>query len=222
MRTLLELGRGKYDNILLVGPANCGKTFVLNPFTEIYGTFLNPSSSKYAFDGAENKELILLNYLKWSQEKMPWQEFLNLLVNQSVHLAAPKTHYARDILILDDVPIFANSIAQLCLQERVPMLKGGMPWWRQGDRSFSCLFRFHCLKRKLSRAAQDASVNLYSWELMLKALSQLLSPFWLSILSHTLYFNCFININLIYIPSLLENTNWVVSWRKAFELLKCF
>ena len=94
IRTLLELGRGKNRNILLVGPANCGKTFLLNPFTEIYDTFLNPSSSKYAFVGAESKELMFLNDLRWSQETIPWQEFLNLLEGQSVHLAAPKTHDA--------------------------------------------------------------------------------------------------------------------------------
>ena len=44
---------------------------------------------------------------------IPWQEFLNLLEGQNVHLAAPKTHYARDILITDDAPIFATSIARI-------------------------------------------------------------------------------------------------------------
>ena len=44
---------------------------------------------------------------------IPWQEFLKLLEGQSVHLAAPKTHYARDILITDDVPIFATSIVPI-------------------------------------------------------------------------------------------------------------
>ena len=38
-----------------------------------------------------------------------------------------------------------------------------MPWWRQGGRSFSCLFRFHCLDRKLPRAAHYTSVTRYYW-----------------------------------------------------------
>ena len=97
-----------------------------------------------------------------------------------------------------------------------------MSWWKQGGRSSSSLFRFHCLNRKLSRAAQGTSANLCSWELMRKALSQLLSPFWLSILSYVLHVNCLITNNWIYIPSCLENTNWVVPWRKVFELLNCF
>ena len=37
-KLLLEKGRGKYRNILLTGPANCGKTFILNPLNVIYKT----------------------------------------------------------------------------------------------------------------------------------------------------------------------------------------
>ena len=124
IRTLLELRRGENCNILLVGPANCGKTFLLNPLTEIYRTFLSPSSSKYALVGAENKELIFLKDLRWSQETIPWQEFLNLLELLSVHLAAPKTHYARDILITDDVPILATSIAPIMFTGKSASVEG--------------------------------------------------------------------------------------------------
>ena len=135
IRTLLEFSQGKNHNILVVGLANCGKTFLLNPFTVIYDTFLNPSSSKYAFVGAENKELIFLNDLRWSQEMIAWQEFLNLLEGQSVHLAAPKTHYARDILITDDVPIFATSIAPIIFGGKGATVEGenammGARWWK--------------------------------------------------------------------------------------------
>ena len=53
--TLLELSRGKNRDIVLVGPANCGIKFLFNPLTEICETFLNPSSSKYTFAGAEKR-----------------------------------------------------------------------------------------------------------------------------------------------------------------------
>ena len=108
IRTLLALGRGKNPNILLVYLANCGKTFLLNPFTEIYHTFLNPPCRKYEFVGSENKELIFLNELRWSQQIIPWCELLYLLEGQSVQLTARKTHYARDILITDDVPVVSK------------------------------------------------------------------------------------------------------------------
>ena len=74
----------------IAGLGSCGKIFLIIPLTEIYNTFLNPSSSKHAFVGSDNKELIFLNDLKWNQEMIPWQEFLNLLGDQSVHLAAKK------------------------------------------------------------------------------------------------------------------------------------
>ena len=66
--------------------------------------------------------LIFLNDLRWSQKMILWQEFLNLLEGQSVHLARPNTHHCvRDILITDDVPIFAichqNSTNHVCRKE---------------------------------------------------------------------------------------------------------
>ena len=42
---LLDKGRGKFCNILLVGPANSAKTFLLQPLTVIFKTFLNPLPS---------------------------------------------------------------------------------------------------------------------------------------------------------------------------------
>ena len=60
IRELLQKGRGKYRNIFLKGPANCGKTFLLNPLTIIYKTFLNPASTTFAWVGAESAEIIFL------------------------------------------------------------------------------------------------------------------------------------------------------------------
>ena len=92
--------------------------------TEIYDTFLNWSSNKDAFVGAANKELIFLKDLRWSQETIPWQEFLNLLERQSIYLAAPKIHYARAILITDDVLIFATSIAPIMFAGKIANVEG--------------------------------------------------------------------------------------------------
>ena len=40
---LLIKGKGKYQNIIITGNANCGKTF-FNPLTLIFDTFCNPAS----------------------------------------------------------------------------------------------------------------------------------------------------------------------------------
>ena len=36
---LLKSGRGKHRNLMIVGPANCGKTFILKPLTLLFQTF---------------------------------------------------------------------------------------------------------------------------------------------------------------------------------------
>ena len=59
--SLLEKGRGKYRNIMLTGPANCGKTFLLKPLNSIYHTFRNPASGTFAWVRVEKTECIFLN-----------------------------------------------------------------------------------------------------------------------------------------------------------------
>ena len=53
MRELLTKGRGKFRNILIVGPANCGKKLLLSLLQKIFNTFSNPANDKYAWLGAE-------------------------------------------------------------------------------------------------------------------------------------------------------------------------
>jgi hypothetical protein len=50
------------------GPANCGKTFLLNPLNKIYHTFTNPASNSFAWVGAENAEVVFLNDFRWSPQ----------------------------------------------------------------------------------------------------------------------------------------------------------
>ena len=55
---LLILGRGKFRNVMITGPANCGKTFTLKPLEIIYNAFSNPTNDKYAWVGADNTKVI--------------------------------------------------------------------------------------------------------------------------------------------------------------------
>ena len=43
IKELLEKGRSKFRNVMICGPANTGKTFLLNPLTSVYRTFCNPT-----------------------------------------------------------------------------------------------------------------------------------------------------------------------------------
>ena len=75
VKNLLEKGRGKYRNLLIVGPANCGKTFMLKPLKEIFNTFQNPATGSFAWIGVEESDIILLNDFRWSEKVISWQDF---------------------------------------------------------------------------------------------------------------------------------------------------
>lgn len=98
---------------MLTGPANCGKTFLLNPLNTIFKTFTNPASTSFAWVGAEQAEVVFLNDFRWSPQIIAWHDFLLMLEGQLVHLPAPKSHFAKDTVFDSDTPIFATSKHQL-------------------------------------------------------------------------------------------------------------
>ena len=118
--TLLVMGRGKGRNIFICGPANCGKTFILDPLRVIFNAFLSPATCSYAWLGVEDKEVIFLNDFRWSPVILPWSDMLLLLEGHIVHFAAPKTTYNQDIEFSKDTPIFATSKAP------ISFIKGSM------------------------------------------------------------------------------------------------
>lgn len=113
VRKLLKDGRQKGNNILITGPRNCAKTFLLKPLTKVFNCFTNPSSGTYAFVGIQNKEVAFLNDLRYNSLMLPWQDFLNLLEGMEVHIPTPKTHFSEDIELTSDIPFFATSIAPI-------------------------------------------------------------------------------------------------------------
>lgn len=110
----LMRGRGKYRNVMLTGPANCGKTFLLNPLNKVYHTFTNPASTSFAWVGAENAEIIFLNDFRWSPQIIAWHDLLLLLEGQQVNLPAPKSHFAKDVTFKGDTPIFCTTKRPIC------------------------------------------------------------------------------------------------------------
>jgi hypothetical protein len=94
---------------MLIGPANCGKTFLLKPLKAIYHIFTNPASSTFAWVGVQQAECIFLNDFRWNDKIIPWHDLLLLLEGEPVHFPAPKTHFAEDILFEADTPVFATS-----------------------------------------------------------------------------------------------------------------
>ncbi len=114
------MGRGKGVKIMITGPANCGKTVILDPSRVVYNAFLSPASCTYALLGVENKEVIFLNDFRYKTQILPWNDMLLLLEEHTVHFAAPKTTYIKDIKFEKDTPIFATS------KGPIVFIKGGV------------------------------------------------------------------------------------------------
>ena len=55
IRDLLIHGSGKFRNIMITVPGNCGKTFMLKPLEIIYKTLSNPANDKYAWFDTDNQ-----------------------------------------------------------------------------------------------------------------------------------------------------------------------
>ena len=109
VRELLIQGRGKYRNVMIIGERNCAKTFMLKPLEVIFACFQNPAKDKYAWVGVDEAEVILLQDFRWDSETIAWKNFLLLLEGETLYLPAPKNHFARDICVKSDIPIFATS-----------------------------------------------------------------------------------------------------------------
>ena len=116
----LNHGRGKGRNFMICGPANCAKSFMLMPLTEIYRCFVTPSQGSYNWVEAPEKEVIFLNDLRYEKDGektvMPWNMFLNLLEGAPVNILLT-------YLILDQV--FIHSV--------------GLPAQHQFTKKFLCI-----------------------------------------------------------------------------------
>lgn len=55
------------------------------------------------------QNVIFLNDFRWSQQVIQWHDFLLMLEGQVMHLPAPKTYYAKDIVFEKDTPVRENN-----------------------------------------------------------------------------------------------------------------
>ena len=78
---LLIHGRGKKRKLIIIGPANYVKTFMLKPLKLIFSDiiFENPVNDKYAEVGSEKAKVRLLNDFRWSKNLIPSHDILLLL-----------------------------------------------------------------------------------------------------------------------------------------------
>lgn len=111
----LTVGRGKGINPNLVGPADCGKSFLVQPLEEIYKCFTSPTTGSFAWVELEGKEVIILNDLRWTQSLIPWDDFLRLLEGGTVQFRRPGNSYSAPLVISrsNSTAIFATGIDEI-------------------------------------------------------------------------------------------------------------
>lgn len=111
----LTEGRSKGANLMVVGPTNCAKSFLLKPLLQIYDTFTSPSESKFNLVNAIDKEVMFWNDIRYlpngvgDQKFMAWQHFLNFLEGLPFNVAMPKNVYGEDRVWSKLQPVFATS-----------------------------------------------------------------------------------------------------------------
>ena len=108
LRDAIIKGRPKNKNSMLVGPKNCGKSFLLNSLELIY-----PGNDKYVWVEWDEGKIVYLNDFGWSQELIAWHDFLLLLEGPTVHLPRPKNMYITNSVITrnNTLPISATGKA---------------------------------------------------------------------------------------------------------------
>ena len=99
IRRCLRKGRQKQNNVMLVGPTNCRKSFLFNPLEMIFKTTVNPSLTSYAWVGSDEHEIAYLNDFRYSKECIKWSDFLLLLEGHTVKLPRPKNQFSTDLNI---------------------------------------------------------------------------------------------------------------------------
>lgn len=111
-------GRKKHRNVLITGPSNCGKTFLLEPLRTVFvHTFHTPASSVFGWLGVENAQVIYLNDFRWHNPVtqkagiVTWDAFLRLLEGAQCDLPAPMNHCSDHIRLTPkhDMPILCTS-----------------------------------------------------------------------------------------------------------------
>ena len=93
MRDLLENERDRFCNVLIAGPPNCGKAFLLKPLEIIFWVFTNPANNKYVWVGVDQAKVIVLQEFRWSSELICWKDSLLLIERENVKLPSTKTNF---------------------------------------------------------------------------------------------------------------------------------
>ena len=103
------------QNVMLIGPRDTGKTFLLAPLENIYKTFSSPPKDKFGWADILDNEVIFLNDFRWSKDVISWDDLLRLFACESVTFARPKNQYKTNAILTpnNSIPIFATGMDKI-------------------------------------------------------------------------------------------------------------
>ena len=117
-RALAE-GRKKKTNVMLLGPTNAAKSFLVKPLAQIYRAYKIPDSGNYQLESILDKEIVFLNDFAWDPREtwMRWAYFKDFLEGGGVNVGRPKNR-GGDVWFAKDIPVIGTSPHRIELQVR--------------------------------------------------------------------------------------------------------
>ena len=137
---------------------------MLKPLKDIFGEqlFENPANDKFAWVGADEASVMILQDFRWNRDCITWKDLLLLLEGETVKLPAPKNIYTNDVIINSDVAIFATSKCEVTYRGPYNMhdpQEDAMMAARW--KVFQFRYQFKEEQQKHKAHALDVFVNLY-------------------------------------------------------------
>ena len=114
IRDNVDMGRCKGQTVFLIGPKDCGKSFLLLPLELLFKTFSNPTRGSYNWVGIQDSECIFLNDFRWDKDIIDWSDFLRLLAGERLWFEMPKNLFPTNYLLDENntIPIFGTGKAR--------------------------------------------------------------------------------------------------------------
>ena len=116
----LRAGRAKKRNLCLLGPADCGKSFLFKGVRGLLRTYERPDSGSYQLEDLLGTEVVFLNDFEYdvaAKEWMPWAYFKDFLEGSSVKVAVPKTRGGNQVF-KGSAPVFLTAPEEVTLKKQ--------------------------------------------------------------------------------------------------------
>ena len=114
----LRAGRAKQRTLCLLGPTDCGKSFLFKGLAEVYQTYQKPDGGTYQLEDLLGSELVFLNDFEYdvgAKDWMPWSYFKNFLEGAWVKVSIPKNKGGNEVF-KGTAPVLMTAPGEVTLQ----------------------------------------------------------------------------------------------------------